>query len=315
MEYVYIIAGFVLLLFGGDYLVKGASGLALKLDVSPMLVGITVVALGTSAPELVVSLSAALKGKPDIAVGNVVGSNIANVALILGFTALLFPIRIKRRTLRLDWIVLMAASILFIALGQNGLLNRWEGALSVGLMTAYISVSYVMERRSDDPQFGSDGVDTKEASRHIALLLFFIIAGSVALVFGAQWLVEGAEILARSFGVSDRVIAITLVSFGTSVPELAASIIAAFKGQKDLSLGNIIGSNLYNLLAVLGITSLVKPIHIAPEIVNVDMWWMLATSFAILPIGIIGMKIGRIGGILLFLAYVCYIALVLIPAS
>lgn len=312
MELLYIIAGLVFLVFGGDYLVKGASGLALRLDVSPMLVGLTVVSLGTSAPELIVSLSAALKGKPDIAIGNVVGSNIANVGLILGVTALIFPIAIKKRTLAFDWVVMMGASILFYVLSLDGLLGLWEGCVFLLALISYIVYSYVRERRSASPEPLPDDLDTSAAQKPYWMLFLVIAAGSVALVVGAHWLVEGAELIARNFGVSDRVIAITLVAFGTSLPELAASVIAAFKGERDISLGNIIGSNLYNLLAILGLTAIIKPVNVADRIMEVDIFWLLATSFAILPIGIIGWKIGRLGGALFILAYAAFIYLVLV---
>ncbi len=311
MEYLYIFGGFALLVLGGNYLVKGAAGLALKFNVSPMLVGITVVALGTSAPELLVSISAALRGMPDIVVGNVVGSNIANIGLILGVTAMIFPIAVKKRTLGFDFAVMMGASILFFITGLTGLISRTDGIIFLVLLISYIVFSYVREYRSDAPEFAAGEIDPTVRQKPLILLLIFVAIGSVGLVFGAEWLVSGAEIVAVNFGVSDRVIAITLVAFGTSVPELAASVIAALKGEKDLSLGNLIGSNLYNILAVLGITAIIKPIAVADKVMQIDMWWLLGTSFAILPIGLIGMRIGRVGGILLFGAYLAYIAVVL----
>lgn len=313
MEFLYIIGGLVLLIFGGDYLVKGASGIALRLDLSPMLVGITVVALGTSAPELLVSVGAALKGKPDIAMGNVVGSNIANVALILGCTALIFPIAVKKRTFQFDWVVMMGASVLIYVMAINGVLGRVEGLVCIVLLIAYIVYSYTRERRKANPEVPAIEVDAN--SRPLYVWLLIVLGGSVALVFGANWLVEGAELVARNFGVSDRVIAITLVAFGTSLPELSASVIAAFKGQKDISLGNIIGSNLYNLLAIIGVTVLIQPIEVSEKIMEVDIWWMIGTSFAIVPLGIIGMRIGRVAGAVLLLAYITYIYIVLFGAQ
>lgn len=309
MEFLYIIGGLVLLILGGDYLVKGASGIALRLNLSPMLVGITVVALGTSAPELLVSVGAALKGKPDIAMGNVVGSNIANVALILGCTALIFPIAVKKRTFQFDWVVMMAASVLIYVMAINGVLGRVEGIICIVLLIAYITYSYARERGKASPEVPTIEVDAN--SRPLYVWLLIVLGGSVALVFGANWLVEGAELVARNFGVSDRVIAITLVAFGTSLPELSASVIAAFKGQKDISLGNIIGSNLYNLLAIIGVTVLIQPIEVSEKIMEVDIWWMIGTSLAILPLGIIGMRIGRVAGAVLLLAYITYIYIVL----
>lgn len=313
MEFLYIAGGLVLLIFGGDYLVKGASGIALRLNLSPMLVGITVVALGTSAPELLVSVQAALKGKPDIALGNVVGSNIANVALILGCTALIFPIAVKKRTFQFDWVVMMGASVLIYITAINGVLSRVEGVVFLVLLVAYIVYSYARERRNPDPEIPALEVDAK--SRPLYAWILIVVGGSIALVFGANWLVEGAELVARNFGVSDRVIAITLVAFGTSLPELAASVIAAFKGKDDISLGNIIGSNLYNLLAIIGVTVLIKPIEVSEKIMDVDIWWMMATSFAILPLGVIGMRIGRVAGSMLVFAYLLYIYIVFFGLS
>jgi cation:H+ antiporter len=314
MELIYLLVGLVLLVFGGDYLVKGASGLALRLNISPMLVGITIVSLGTSAPELLVSVSAALKGKPDIAMGNVVGSNIANVALILGITALIFPIAIRKRTLQFDWVVMMLAGISVYLFGMDGQLGPVEGIIFLIFLALYIFYSYYREAKKGKDAPDGLGIDTKAKERPLAVLLLIVVAGSVALVFGANLLVEGAESIARNFGVSDRVIAITLVAFGTSLPELAASVIAAFKGEKDISLGNIIGSNIYNLLAILGVSSVIAPLQVSQQIIDVDIWWMLATSAAVLPIGIISMRIGRVGGCLLFFAYVFYIYLVLVSA-
>lgn len=311
MEYLHILGGFALLVLGGNYLVKGAAGLALKFKVSPMLVGITVVALGTSAPELLVSISAALRGMPDIVVGNVVGSNIANIGLILGVTALIFPIAVKRRTLGFDFAVMMGASLLFFVTGLTGYISRTDGIVYLLLLTTYIVFSYIREYRSESADYGPGAIDPDVKQKSLFVLAFFVVIGSVGLVFGSEWLVDGAQVIAVNFGVSDRVIAITLVAFGTSVPELAASVIAAFKGEKDLSLGNLIGSNLYNILAVLGVTAIIKPIAVAEKIMQTDIWWLLGTSFAILPIALVGMRIGRAGGFLLFAAYLLYILIVL----
>jgi cation:H+ antiporter len=309
MEFVLIIAGLVLLVFGGDYLVKGASGIALKFNMPSMLVGMTVVALGTSSPELVVSVRAALAGKPDISTGNVVGSNIANVCLILGITTIIFPVAIKKSVLKNDWVAMMVASVLFYFLVLNGQLSRWEGILFVSLLGSYITYSFIMANKAAKEAMPEE-FETGKA-KGIWILVLYVVLGTVGLVYGAKWFLEGAEAIARNLGVSDRVIAITLVAFGTSVPELAASIIAALKKEHDIFLGNIIGSNLFNILAILGITSIISPIEVADEIIQSDMFWMLATSFVLLPMGLLGKRLSRLDGSILFGTYLVYVYILL----
>lgn len=305
MEFVLIISGLVLLVFGGDYLVKGASGIALKFNMPSMLVGMTVVALGTSSPELVVSVRAALAGKPDISTGNVIGSNIANVCLILGITTIIFPVAIKKSILKNDWVAMILASILFYFLAINGELSRWEGILFVTLLAAFITFSFVKAGRAAKEAMPEELESGK--TKGVWILLLYVVLGTVGLVFGAKWFLEGAESIARNFGVSDRVIAITLVAFGTSVPELAASIIAALKKEHDIFLGNIIGSNLFNILAILGITSIIHPIQVADEIIQSDVFWMLATSFVLLPMGLLGKRLSRFDGTILLGTYLVYV--------
>ncbi len=242
--------------------------------------------------------------------GNVVGSNIANIGLILGATALIFPIAIQKRTLQFDWVVMVIASLLVFLLGMDGILGLLEGIALLAVLVAYIVYSYLKESRGREIPKPLDDTTISDKEKPLIVLLLLLVGGSAALVFGADWLVEGAETLARQFGVSDRVIAITLVAFGTSLPELAASVIAAFKGQRDMSLGNIIGSNIYNLLAIIGITSCILPLEVSLKIMHVDIWWMLATSFVILPLGVMRMRIGRISGIILLTTYIVYILMV-----
>jgi len=309
MEFVLIIAGLVILVFGGDYLVKGASGIALKFNMPSMLVGMTVVALGTSSPELVVSVRAALAGKPDISTGNVVGSNVANVCLILGITTIIFPVLIKKSVLKNDWVVMMLASIIFYLTALNGEISRWEGIVFVGLLAGYISFSFFKANRAAKEAIPEELKSGK--AKGIWILVLYIVLGTVGLIYGAKWFLEGAEAIARNLGVSDRVIAITLVAFGTSVPELAASIIAAFKKEHDIFLGNIIGSNLFNLLAILGITAIINPISVADEIIQSDVFWMLSTSFVLLPMGLLGNKLSRFDGSLLLITYIIYISILL----
>ena len=320
MEFLLIVAGLVILVFGGDYLVRGATGLALRLNVPPMLVGMTVVALGTSSPELVVTVQAALAGKPDIAIGNVIGSNISNIALILGITVIIFPIAIKKDSLRYDWVVMMAASIAFYLFALDGDISRLDGFLFLLSLALFIWYSFYRVRKkrlkkeamdeSLDVEIPKEGI-----KKNLGLYILYVVLGIVGLIFGARWFLEGAETVARNFGVSDRVIAISLVAFGTSVPELAASVIAAFKKEQDISLGNIIGSNLFNILAILGITSLVHPIQVAEEIMKSDIYWMLVISFIILPLGIIKYKLGRWQGLVLLAFYFTFMYLLLLAPA
>ena len=304
MEFLLIIAGLILLVFGGDYLVKGASGIALRFNMPSMLVGMTVVALGTSSPELVVSVRAALAGKPDISIGNVVGSNIANVCLILGVTTLIFPIVIRRQILKNDWVAMMVASLLFYFVALDGEISRIEGIIFFTLLAGFIAFSFFRASKVAKEAVPDDLEETK--SRGILFLILYVVLGTVGLIFGAKWFLEGAEAIARNLGVSDRVIAITLVAFGTSVPELAASVIAAFKKEDEIFLGNIIGSNLFNLLAILGITATIHPIEVSEKIISSDIFWMLATSFVLLPMGFFGKKLSRFDGLLLFSTYLIY---------
>ena len=310
MEFVLIVVGLVILVLGGDSLVKGASGIALRFNVPPMLVGMTVVALGTSAPELVVTVQAALSGKPDIAIGNVVGSNIANVALILGITVIIFPIIIKKDSLRFDWVAMMLASLLFFWFAWDGEISRVDGLIFLASLIAFIVYSFYRVRRKRKKE-GTPPADSQKKPQRFIISILFVAIGIVGLIFGARWFLEGAETVARDFGVSDRVIAISLVAFGTSVPELAASVIAAFKKEQDISLGNIIGSNLFNILAILGITSMISPISVAPEIMDDDIYWMLATSFIILPLGIIKLRLGRWQGFVLVASYILFMYILL----
>lgn len=310
MTALYLVAGLVLLIFGGDYLVKGASGIALKLRVSPMLVGLTVVALGTSAPELMVSVQAALQGKPDISIGNVVGSNIANVGLILGITVLIFPMVIRRRSLTFDWVVLMIASLTFYFFAFDGMLSRVEGILLFTGLIAFIGHSIFSARKESKAAKASSNPDSK-ATQSWLLLVAFVILGSVGLLWGANWFLQGAETIARDFGISDRIIAISLVAFGTSIPELSASVIAAFRKQQEISLGNIIGSNIFNLLAVLGITAGIHPISVSADILSNDIFWMLGITFLILPLGLMGYRFRRIDGFIFLSGYAIFMFLLL----
>ncbi|MGD1844069.1 MAG: calcium/sodium antiporter [Salibacteraceae bacterium] len=305
MDYFLLIAGLAVLVLSGEVLVKGAVGIALRLRISTLVVGMTVVSFGTSAPELLVSLQASLSGNPAIAIGNVVGSNIANLALVLGLTALVLPLPVERDSLRIDWPVMMSATILLILFIFNGTVNRIEGGLLFGLLILF---TVWLIRRSRKNAKSSDENEAEPPSLwHLFRDLGLVVLGCVGLVFGADWLLEGAVNIAESYGVSKHVIGVTIVAFGTSVPELVTSLVAAFRKQSDISIGNLVGSNLFNIMAILGITAMVKDIPVEEIVIQRDIWWVFGVSLLLLPLMLIGRKIGRWQGILLFSIYIAYL--------
>ena len=310
MSIAYIILGLFLLVVGGEFLVRSSVGLSFKLNISKMVIGMTVVSFATSAPELLVSLQAAMDGSPAIALNNVIGSNIANIGLVLGITAIIGPIMVSKDFYKLNWPVMMAFSlVLFYFLQNDGLLTRIEGlSLFLGLI-----VFLVVLIKSTKEEEESDEVDDKLATVGYGKILGWLAIGGLALYFGSEFLVDGAKTLAKSVGVSEGVISITMIAIGTSVPELAASVIAAVKGEKAISLGNLIGSNIFNIASVLGLTSLIKDIPVTePQILDRDIFWMLGFAFIILPLVFLPKQfnLNRVKGIVLFLAYVLFIYLV-----
>ncbi len=303
------LAGFGLLLGGAEFLVRGAVALATRLGVRPLVVGVTVVAFGTSAPELVVSLSAALEGAPALMVGNVVGSNIANVLLVMGTAAVLWPIAQNPRPYRVDILLLLGATVLFMGLMATGTLTRWQGGLMLLLLAAFLGQAYLRARagETDNPLAAVDEVEEMaHFTSNIWVALFSLLGGLVAVIVGAQLLVYGATGMARSFGVSEAVIGLTLVAFGTSLPELATTLVAARRHHSELALGNVIGSNIFNLLAVGGVTAAVIPIPVPSEMVALDMWVMLASALVMVAFLCCG-HIGRPFGAAMLAAYVAYI--------
>jgi cation:H+ antiporter len=313
------IAGLALLILGGELLVRGAVAAALKARIAPLIVGLTVVSFGTSAPELFTSLSAALNGSSNIAVGNVIGSNIANIALILGLTALLKPVLVDRRVLYRDAPVMILASLAMWWVVSDLNISANEGGALLLAMVVFIGVlvGYARkDRKTEDRKAELDYDHSVQnevsehgelAKKHGALLLAYICAGMVGLYFGSGLFVEGAQGLAKSAGVSDRVIGLTVVAFGTSVPELVASLIAVLKGHSDLALGNVVGSNLFNILLVLGATALIKPLDVDPAMLSWDIWWMLGLALLLIPLAATK-KINRVSGLLLLTLYIAYIA-------
>jgi len=308
MDYLYLFVGLIILLYSGDLLVKGGVALASHFKISTLVVGVTVVSFGTSAPELLVSLNAALNGSPDISIGNVVGSNIANIALVLGFTAILLPLPVRSNSIKYDWPFMMGASVLFYLFVLNQYLESYEGVVFLLLLFAFMGWT-IWKSRKQNKEF-SEKIPTAKYSVLISLGL--ITASSVGLYFGANLLVDSAKNIAIQFGVSERVIGLTIVAFGTSVPELATSGIAAFKKEMDISIGNIIGSNIFNILGVLGVTSIIKKIFVSKEIVSFDILMMLGISFLlfILILPLRKGKLHRWKGVLLLSVYLIYIYLV-----
>ncbi|WP_350287387.1 calcium/sodium antiporter [uncultured Croceitalea sp.] len=309
-DFLFIFLGLILLIVGGNWLLKAAVALSLKLDVPKIVIGMTVVSFATSAPELIVSIKAALDGFPDLALGNVVGSNIANLGLVLAITVLLGGINVRKSFYTTDWPVMMIASCLFVGfIYFDGTLQRYEGIIMVILLFAFLVYLLRFQKTAVVDELPED--DKPMPLYKIAL---FLGVGGTALWGGSELLIDGAVGLASSFGVSDRVIGVTVVSVGTSIPELAASVIAIIKKEKAISVGNLIGSNIFNLLAVLGITSIITPIHVVDQgLLTNDIFWMLGISFLILPLVFIpkGLRLGWRDGLVLIAVYGAFVYLTL----
>ncbi|WP_106475714.1 calcium/sodium antiporter [Phytohalomonas tamaricis] len=311
MTFVYLIAGLVLLVGGAEVLVRGAAKLAARFGISPLVIGLTVVAFGTSAPETAVSVQAAFNGSGDLAVGNVVGSNIANVLFILGLTALVAPLVVSRQLIRLDVPILIVACLVTFALAWNGALGRLDGALLFAGIIAYTVFMVVSSRREGQAQSAeANGTNAEQAPRANAWFIdtALLIVGLVLLVVGSNFLVEGAVSLARALGLSELVIGLTVVAIGTSLPELATSILAAIRGERDIAVGNVVGSCIFNLLCVLGLASLVSPapIAVSAQALAFDFPVMIAVALACLPIFFSGYRINRWEGLLFFAYYIAY---------
>lgn len=298
-----IIGGLVLLYFGAEGLVRGSSAMALKLGLTPLVVGLTVVAYGTSTPELVVSIKAALAGQSGIAVGNVVGSNIFNIAVILGLAAVIFPIKASFQLIRLDVPIMIGATVLVMVFFRDGALARWEaGVLFAGIL-AYTVGSLIYAKKTVTPEVEDEFAESVGRSDSpLWRDVVFVFAGLGLLVFGSRFLVEGAVGMARTWGVAEAVIGLTIVAAGTSTPELAATIVAAIKKEPDIALGGIIGSNIYNLLCILGATGLIAPI-VTGGVAWTDMFVMLGLAVLLLPILWTGLVIKRWEGVVFLAIY------------
>ncbi len=301
MVYIELIVGFVLLVAGGDLLVRGAVSTARHLGVSPLLIGITLVGFGTSTPELVTSIEAALVDSPGIAVGNVVGSNIANILLILGVAALMRPIDTPRKSFRRDGGMALMATLACTAVILAGFLSRPAGLALVTALVAYMVYSYRCERISESAEEPKE----KPLSPWLAILL--TLAGLGIVIFGARLLVFAAIDLAEAAGVSETIIGLTIVAIGTSLPELITSIMAAIRKESDVAFGNIVGSNIYNVFGILGVTALVQPIPMPPEIIRLDVWVMVGATILMLVFAATSWRLSRGEGATLLAAYTSYI--------
>ncbi|NJB82739.1 calcium/sodium antiporter [Wenyingzhuangia aestuarii] len=308
MNLFYIIAGLVVLIFGGDWLLKASVNISMRLKISRIVIGMTVVSFATSAPELIVSIKSALDGFPDLALGNVIGSNIANIAFVLGITVCFGSIAVGKSFYTTDWPVMMLASLLLYAfIGFDYVITRVEGIILVSLLILFLV--YLLRSKNNQLE-NLDDLDLDDEIIPLNKTLIFLVLGGVGLWGGSELLIKGAVGLAEQIGISERIIGVTIVSMGTSVPELAASIIAVIKKEKAISLGNLIGSNIFNILAVLGITSIITPIKVGDlQIVTNDIYWMLGISFSIFPLCFIPtkLKFGLKEGLLLLTTYSLFI--------
>lgn len=306
MDYIAIGLGLFLLIRGGDWLVDAAVSLSLRLNVPKIVIGMTVVSFATSAPELIVSVKSALMGYPDLALGNVVGSNIANIAFVLGIVVIITPITVTKNFHKMDWPMMFVASLLFyFFVAQDGALSRFEGGILLVLLLCFLVFLLFFQKQAvvEEPHHST-------ISNNKMIVLLFL-AGGFSLWLGSEVLIKGAISLAQDLGVSERIISISIVSIGTSIPELTASVIAIINKEKALSLGNLIGSNVFNILAVMGITALIQPIVVQDQnLLQLDFLWMLAISFLVLPLVFLftKMRLGRLEGIVLLGVYVFFIA-------
>ncbi len=313
--------GFALLIAGAEALVRGASRMALRLGIAPLVVGLTIVAFGTSAPELAVSIGASLTGEADVAVGNVIGSNIMNVLLILGLSAMLVPLTVQSQLVRLDVPIMIAASIVIWVMSADGLIGRIEGIILTGGLLAYVLTIYLVARRRRAALTAvplASGVSERPpAEVRIWVQVVLMVAGLLGLMIGARWLVGGATRLAEWMQISELVIGLTVVAIGTSLPEIATSVMASLRGERDIAVGNVVGSNIFNLLFVLGLTAALPPagVSVARAAVNFDLPVMTAVAVACLPIFFTGRRISRLEGGLLVGYFVAYTSYLLLRAS
>lgn len=323
MTILMFIGGLIGLVIGAELLVRGASKLALSFGISPLVVGLTIVAFGTSAPEVAVSVGAVLDGKSDIAIGNVVGSNIFNVLFILGVSALIVPLVVNIQLIRQEVPIMIGASLLLLAMTLDGNLSIWNGALLFALLIAYTVFLIVQSRKETKAAKDEYAAEIKPAvarswDSKFPVQLMLIVAGLGFLVLGSEWLVDASIIFAKALGVSDLIIGLTIVAAGTSMPEVATSITAAVRGERDIAVGNVVGSNTFNILGCLGLSGLLSGdmgLVMAPSLMAFDIWIMLAVALACLPIFMTGREIARWEGAVFVGYYVAYVAYLILASQ
>jgi cation:H+ antiporter len=320
MSLTFLVLGLIALVAGASLLVRGAAKLAVSFGISPLVVGLTVVAFGTSAPETAVSVGAVLQGKSDIAIGNVVGSNIFNVLFILGVSALIAPLVIHRQLVRQEVPIMIGASVILCVMALDSRIGRFDSALLAAMLVAYTMFLVVQSRRAGNEPDEAALAELPLASRwdrHWSVQVLLILAGLVLLVVGADWLVDAATDFARALGVTDLVIGLTIVAAGTSLPEVATSVVATIRGQRDIAVGNVVGSNIFNILGCLGVSGLVAPggLTVAQPLLSFDLWVMLAAAIACFPIFVTGRRIARWEGSLFLLYYLVYTVFLILAAT
>jgi cation:H+ antiporter len=315
----FLVFGLIIMIWGAELLVRGASRLATAYGISPLVVGLTVVAFGTSSPELAVSVMSAFKGQADLALGNVVGSNIFNVLFILGISALIVPLIVAQQLVRFDVPVMIGVSFLILLMGMDGKLGMIDGAILFAGAITYTALLIRQSRResSNEVKAEYESEFGEKSPSSLAKNLGFITVGLVGLVLGSKWLVTSAVALAQAFGVSELVIGLTIVAAGTSMPEVATSVVAALKGERDIAVGNVVGSNIFNILCVLGLSSLIAPagITVSKAALMFDVPVMIAVAIACLPIFFVGYRISRFNGATFLFFYIAYLVYLIFTAS
>ncbi|MBO32337.1 MAG: calcium/sodium antiporter [Rhodospirillales bacterium] len=316
MMYLQVFGGFILILGGAEFMVRGAVSLADRLGVSKLVIGMTVVAFGTSAPELLVSLNAALSGSSALAIGNVVGSNVANILLILGVSGILMPVACVPGTLVRDGWMLLAGTAFFMVLSLRGEIDLWAGGALLIYFSGFMIYSYMREKFGGN---GAAGMHIHEAEdisdippdipHTLWMTCIYLIGGFAGLIYGAELLVEGGVAIARTFSVSEAVIGLTVIAFGTSLPELAASVVAAYRKHADVAVGNVVGSNIFNVVGIVGVVAVITPMEVPARVINLDIWVMAAATLALMPF-MIGRQeeLGRPVATVFLIAYIAYIA-------
>jgi cation:H+ antiporter len=317
----WLVLGFVVLTAGAEALIRGASRLAAAAKISPLVIGLTVVAFGTSAPEMAVSIKSAWTGQADIALGNVIGSNIFNVLFILGLSALITPLVVSVQLIRIDVPIMIGASLLLVALAWDGRVTPTDGAVLFACMIAYIALAIALGRRDakkkEAAEFNAEYGKPEPSGSRLALDIGLVLVGLAALVLGANWFVDAAVTMARSFGVSELVIGLTIVAAGTSLPEVATSVMASIKGERDIAVGNVVGSNIFNIFGVLGLSAAVSPtgVAVATAASQFDLPVMTAVAVACLPIFLTGHTIARWEGFVFLGYYVAYTVYLVLSAT